>query len=119
MTTKNIQFNIIEGIDETDLFEAIKEDYYNTNLSVEEIRNKHDVSLTKWRTLFIKRLKENNLPLRKKPKGKYYYWDKNRGMFKVQRHIKNKPIFFGYYSTEEEVKERIEELNRNGWEGYL
>lgn len=69
MSTKNIQFNIIEGIDETDLFEAIKEDYYNTNLSVEEIRNKHDVSLTKWRTLFIKRLKENNLPLRKNLKA--------------------------------------------------
>ena len=123
MTTSDVTFNIIEG-DYTLTFpyEEIKEDYYNSSLLVEEIKKKYQLSKGDWKR-FRKQLKEEGLPLKtvrnRMGTGKYFYWCEKRGMYKVQRHFKRKTVFFGYYPTEEAAQARIDELNRNGWEGYL
>lgn len=123
MATNNIIFNIIEG--EYNLpfpYEEIKEDYYNSNLLVREIRNKYKLSPGDWK-IFCEQIKKEGLPLKtsycRLGTGKYYYWDKNRGMFKVQRHIGDNTIFFGYYPTEDEAQARVEELHDCQWNGLL
>ena len=119
----DVHFKIIEGDYALHFpYEKIKEDYYNSDILVREIMAKYQLSKGDWKRI-REQIKKEGLPLKtsynRLGTGKYYYYDKKRGDWKVQRHFKRKTVFFGYYSSEEEAKERVEELKRNGWDGYL
>ena len=103
--------------------ELIK-DYENMELSVNEIKEKHNIGSGTWQTV-LKRLKERGVTMRgySKPRGvrkaRYYYWDKHSQSWRVYRFINGKYHGFGGYKLEKEAQARVEELKQNNWEGLL
>lgn len=103
--------------------ELIK-DYENMELSVNEIKEKHNIGSGAWQTV-LKRLKEQGVPMRgyNKPSGvrkaRYYYWDKHTQSWRVYKFINGKQLGFGGYRTEKEAQARVKELKKNNWDGLL
>ena len=103
--------------------ELIK-DYQNSDLSVKEIREKHNIGSGAWQTV-LKRLKERGVGMRgyskTQPvrKAKHYWFDKHSQSWRVYKFINGKQVGFGGYRTEKEAQARVEELKQNNWEGLL
>lgn len=119
-----MKFNIIENAEPDYNLQEIIKDYKNLNLTVEEIREKHNISRGTWQTI-IKHMKKEDVPLRgykrKKAsiKGKHYCFNRLSKRYRVQRVINGEYYHFGVYATEKEAQERVEELHRNRWDGLL
>lgn len=57
-------------------------------------------------------------PYRKRGKTanpKNYFYDKRREKWKVVKIIKGKQIFYGYYETEQDAKNKVIELKKTDW----
>ena len=124
-----MNFNIIDGNDDID-YDSILEDYQNLDLTVREIKEKHGISDGRWQTI-TRHWREQGIPLRgrmNRKKHRYiatpfasknYTYDKRNGVYKVYKKIEGKTYLFGSYGTEEEAKQRVEELKKNKWNGLL
>lgn len=116
-----MNFRVIEGVEDSFDYEEIKKDYLNPELSVKSIKEKYNISNSKWDNRIIKRFKEENIPLRCRSglgnNSKNYCKSKNR--FMVYKTVNRVKYHFGYYKTEDEAKARVEELKMNGWDGLL
>ena len=117
-----VTFHIIEGPHRDLPYEAMKHDYYNTNMLNREIMEKYGLGYSQWRR-FIKELKEEGLSL-KNTSGRHeavknYYFEKKRGKWKIQKSIHGRKMFFGYCDTEEEAQEKVAVLKKNRWDGTL
>ena len=119
-----MNFNIIENPRDDYNLDEIIQDYTNLELPVTKIREKYGLSQGKWERI-LKEMREKDVPIRDKhynrylKLGKYYYYNKKLGLYHIIRVFKGKHYSFGYFKTEKEAQERVEELHENGWDGLL
>ena len=115
-----VTFNLIEAHGHDYDYEKIREDYQNTNYSVEEIREKHNLSRGQWQGV-IRRFKDDNITLRgnriiQHNTANFYSYDKKRGKYRIQKTINGDYAFYGYFDTEKEAKAAVELLKENNWD---
>ena len=117
MKTEVVNFNLIEGDYNPNFPYDMVKKAYRDGVPVKEIRKKYGLNNGQW-ARFLKELKAEGLPLRG-DNPRFYIHDKTRRKYKVERVIAGKRVFFGYFETEEEAQERVEELKANSWNGLL
>lgn len=114
MKSEVVNFNLIEGDYNPNFpYDTVKKEYRD-GLPVKEIRKKHGLNNGQW-SRFLKELKSEGFPLRG-DNPRFYIHDKTRRMYKVERVINGKRVFFGYFKTEEEAQARVKQLKENNWE---
>lgn len=117
-------FNVIENQQDSYDFQELTKDYLNLDLSVKEIKEKHNITSGGWQTV-LKRLKEHGITMRgynKRQgvrKAKHYYYDRSIKAYRVHKYIGDEYYLFGSYKTEKEAQARVEELKQNNWGGLL
>ena len=111
-----VNFRLIEG--DYSKYDTFVELYNNKKVSVEYIKRKVGTHIYK---KFRAEALENG-DIIPRPSGvkinqdfKYYHFDKQRGKYRVRRVINGKFLSFGFYDTENEAKQRVEELKKNNW----
>lgn len=121
---KDINFNIVEGVSVHDTYDLneLKKDYLNVEeYSVEDIKAKYGLTHGQWLTA-LERLKNAGVSPRTNVRYARYYTHINyygSVKYRVNRWINGKMYYFGRFDSEKEAKKRVEELNRNGWDGLL
>lgn len=104
--------------------EELIQDYNNLDLSVQEIKEKHNITSGGWQTV-LKRLKEHGITMRgynKRQcmrKAKHYYYDRSIKAYRVHKYIGDEHYLFGSYKTEKEAQSRVEELKESNWGGLI
>ena len=113
-----MQFRIIEseGIN----YEQAKKDYMN-GLHGQKFRDKYNLGTSAYVGL-LKQFREDGVCIyNNKMDAKYYYYNKKNDSYDVRRRIggNGNMKHFGSYKTEIEAINRVDELNKNNWEGFI
>lgn len=114
--TKGINFNIVEG--DYGRYDDFVRLYNNKKISVEYIQRK--IGTTCYNKYRKRALEEGVISprivgVKINQDFKYYHFDKQRGKYRVHKVKNGKYMSFGFYDTEEEAKQRVEELKKVNW----
>ena len=111
---KTIPANIF-NIEIRQKYPEFEKDYKNLKLSLNELTKKYTPYYKRLRREYEARGGKIRKFKRRNGYGNYYYYNKKAGKYIVARRINNKVTYFGSYKTENGAKNRVKELNENGW----
>ena len=113
---KKVNFRIIEG--DYSKYDKFVEMYNNRKISTEYIKRKLGVAFyNKYRGEALRNgdIEPRPLSLKINNNFKYYHYDKVKKKYRVRKVKNGKYMSFGFYDTEEEAKQRVEELKKINW----
>ena len=113
---KKVNFRIIEG--DYSKYDKFVEMYNNRKISTEYIKRKLGVAFyNKYRGEALREgdIEPRPLSLKINNNFKYYHYDKVKKKYRVRKVKNGKYMSFGFYDTEEEAKQRVEELKKINW----
>ena len=114
-----MKFNIVDGYDNTPYTEIIK-DYQNPELTVKQIREKHNITVGQWQRI-LQKIKEKNIPIRgyntPKPKTnpKHYYYNKHNRTFYVYKYINGSNQILAGFKSEAYAQKCVRLFKEYGW----
>lgn len=111
-----MNFNIIhrKAIILDEIYDDVKDDYCNSNLTNDEIRKKYDLSYCDLRDISRQIKKELNIHRRPTLGAKNYY-EVSYG-FCIQKKINGETIHFGTVPTENVAKKMVEHCRKELWD---
>lgn len=117
-----MNFNLVEKeqvVVTDELYAEIKDEYVNSDLRVDEIRRKHNLTHLDWRKLSKQFRKELGVGCRPKRGCKYYY-SIGKDKWRVIKWIDGKIVQLGTISCKEaQLKPVIEECKSVNWDKRL
>lgn len=109
-----MNFNIVETkstIITDDLYEKIKHDYINSDLTVKEIRHKYNLTHIDWKNLSNQIRTELGIKGRPVKNAKHYY--KARGKWRITKWVDGKAVHIGEVCCNERTVQEIVKLCEN------
>ena len=112
-----VNYRIIEGdYSKYDEFVRLYNDYSLDVLEIKKQIGNNIYSKLRKEALEKGDIKPRPFNLRRNVKYKYYHYDKDRKQYRVRKVKNGKYMSFGFYDTEEEAKEKVEQLLAVDWD---
>lgn len=98
-------------------YQAFKQDYIHSTLSMNQLKEKHNVTSHNMRKSVSRIIKETGFRRTSTTNRPVKYYVKTRGgKYTVIRKRNNKRTHFGTYDTEEEARKVVDELKKVNWD---
>ena len=113
---KEVNFNIVEN-DYSSKYDEFVKLYNDYSVDVRTIKQKIGGTYSKLRKEALDNGDIKQRPYNiKRTNYKHYHFDKNMQKFRVRKVKNGKYMSFGFYDTEEEAKQVVEELKKVDWD---
>lgn len=120
--SKKLNFRIVEGEEDfTDIYEDLKQDFLENNLTQLELLKKYDLSMKKLKNL-RKQMEDEGVEFpkvyygKKPPEDRYIYFNKRDDTYMVQKNIRGRIKRYGSYDTIENARFVRDALVENNWD---
>ena len=121
--SKKLNFRIVEGErDFSDIYDDLKQDFLDNNLSQVELMKKYDISMNQLKNL-RKEMEDAGVEFpkvyygTKSPENRYIYYNKRDNTYMIQKYLRGRVKRFGSYDNIEDARFVRDVLLENNWNG--
>lgn len=97
-------------------YEEFKQDYINKKISVQEIRDKYHLGMSRYKNLAREVREETGAYRSNKSNKNPKYYCRRKNSFIIQKRLNGECISFGQYKNETTTKKMVELLKGSDWD---